>query len=92
MPTINDYSTFAFMLQGYQASDQALNSGDTNILYYGFVDRFGAWYIQEQTTSDAGNTLAWRYDKGSEAEGITFATAWAARESGTYQRWDSEFN
>lgn len=85
MGTINDYSTFAFFLQGYQASDQATNSSDSNVLYYGFVDKEGAWYIQEQTTS--GTTLAWRYAKGTSG----FTTNWALRESLTYETWNEAF-
>jgi len=85
MGTINDYARFGFLLQGYQASEQATNTTNTNIVYFGFVGREGDWYIQEQTTD--GTTLQWRYDKGDDA----FATAWAARQSGTYQQWDTEF-
>lgn len=87
MPTHADYSTFAFLLQGYNASDQAIKSTDSNVRYYGFVDAFGKWYIQEETTSDNENTFAWRYDKGDD----NFATAWSARESGTYQQYDVEY-
>jgi len=85
MGTINDFATFAFFLQGYQAVDQAQHTTDSNILYYGFVNNEGAYYIQEQTTS--GTTIAWRYDRGNS----DFSTAWDARESGSYQRWDKEF-
>ena len=87
MPTINDYSTFAFMLQGYNPADQAQRAGSTTVRYYGFVDRFGAWYIQEETSSNNNLDYAWRYDKGNDG----YAAAWTARESGTYQAFDIKY-
>jgi len=86
MPTINDYSAFAFMLQGYQVAEQDIKSDDADVRYYGFVDAFGAGYIQEETT--AGDAITWKYDKIAKGN---FSTAWSARESGTYQQWDDEF-
>lgn len=89
MGTLNDFSQFAFFLQGLQASDQAIKSTDANVAYYGFVNREGAWYIQEQTRigSGVGSTMTYRYAQGT----ANFDTNWGIREDLTYARWDTTF-
>lgn len=84
MPGNPDYSTFAFSLDGYRINDDDEKSTDPEIQYYGYSDRFGAWYIQEHNTT----LRSYRYAKGDSG----YATNYAARESLTYTRWDQAFN
>lgn len=60
--TINDLALWAFAFQGYHLSDQQENSGDPNIIYYGYIDRVGQWYIAERNITNG----TWRYIAGSE--------------------------
>lgn len=83
--TVNDYSSFAFLLKGMQPSDRAVKSTNPNVSYDGWVDRFGAWYIQEMTVS--GTTIAWRFIKGASG----YSTNWALRETFSYELWDVAF-
>ena len=48
-------------LDGYRMSDTEINMGTTVVNYYGFLNKDGAWYIQEQTVN--GIITAWRYAK-----------------------------
>ncbi len=75
---INDYAAFAFLYDGYKVNDQANKSGDDNTTYFGFLNRFGEWFIMQQVVS--GTTLTFRFVKGASG----YTTAWAAREAQTY--------
>jgi len=86
MPTHADYSSFAFHLDGYRINDDADDSSNDNIQYYGYIDRFGAWYIQKHDTT----ARTYRYAKGDS----NFSTSWdsvVTREGLTYSRWDVTF-
>ena len=82
---INDYSAFAFLYDGYKVNDQAVDSGDSNITYFGFLNKFGEWFIMKQTV--CGTTLSFRFVKGASA----YTTAWTARQAQTYDYLDVTF-
>lgn len=81
---LNDGALIAFALDGYKISDQKANAGDPTIIYNGFVNRNGGWYIMEQNTTNG----TYRYSKGNSG----YTTAFAARESGTYDYFYNVFN
>jgi len=83
--TVNDSMEFNFGYEGYKITDQAQNSGDSNITYYGFLNRYGEWYLMSQTTS--GTAVAYRYLRGSS----DYTTNWAAREALTYDYFNTIF-
>ncbi len=87
--TINDFAHFAFLLQGYQASDKDVDSVDADVNYYGYVNKFGAWYIMKEDLSVGGDAdlNSWRYAKGSSG----YSANWANREGLTYERFDEAF-
>ena len=76
--TAADAAAFGFAYEGYKVSDQAEKAGDANVVYFGFLNRRGEWFIMRQTV--AGTATDYRYVKGDSA----YTTAWAARESQTY--------
>jgi hypothetical protein len=82
---INDYAAFAFLYDGYKVNDQANHTGNDNITYFGFLNKFGEWFIMKQTTS--GTTVSFRFAKGNSA----YTTAWTARESQTFDYIDVTF-
>lgn len=82
---INDYAAFAFLYEGYKVNDQANKSGDDNTTYFGYVNRFGEWFIMRQVVS--GTTLSFRFAKGASG----YTTAFTARESQTYDYLDVIF-
>ena len=69
-------------IAGYVASDQSV-SGTTT--YFGFVDRDGNWYIQEQVVT--GDDISWRYAKGNSG----YIASWTARATLTYNFYYTEF-
>lgn len=75
---INDYAYFAFAFDGYRVSDDALNGGDANTRYFGYLHRSGEWYIMRQVRS--GTTVAYRFVKGASG----YTTAWGGREALIY--------
>ena len=75
--SIADLTHFAFALEGYKVSDEAEKTGDSDVKYYGYLNRFGEFYIMERNTS-AGT---YRFYTGTAG---TYATAFAARESLEY--------
>ena len=85
MLTHNDTASFMFSYEGYKVSDEADKAGDSTIRYYGFVNREGAWFIMKQTVS--GTTSSYRFVKGASA----YTTAWTARESQTYDYFNTIF-
>ena len=91
MGTINDYAYFHNKFQGYQISDQDIDSVDSEIFYYGYVNRAGDWYIMKEDTSVSGdaNVKSWRFAKGDIDDDYT--TQWAARESQTYADFEDTF-
>lgn len=82
---INDYAAFSFAYDGYKVNDQANNTGDANITYFGFVNKFGEWFIMRQTVS--GTTLSFRFYKGASG----YTTGWSARQTFTYDYLDVIF-
>lgn len=79
--TINDFAYFAFGFEGYKISDQAVKSSDSDVIYFGFLNKIGEWYIMEQDTSAGANSLqTFRYAKGASA----YTTAWSGKEALSY--------
>jgi hypothetical protein len=86
--TINDFMYFYTKLNNYKLSQQQVNSGDSDITYYGFIDRKGNWYIMKQDRSVSGTAeIAYTFIKGSSL----YSTNWTNRESLTYATFDSTF-
>jgi hypothetical protein len=71
--TINDLALWAFALQGYVLSDQLENSEDPNIVYYGYLNRSGQWYISERNITNG----TFRFIAGPN----DYQTNWGLRES-----------
>ena len=83
--TAADAAAFSFAYEGYKVSDEADKVGDATIRYYGFLNRAGEWFIMRQTSS--GTTSDYRFVKGDSA----YTTAWTARESQTYDYFNTIF-
>jgi len=83
--TLQDTFAFGFGYDGYKVSDQTEKSGDSNVIYFGFLNRRGEWFIMRQTVS--GVTTDYRFVKGDSA----YTTAWNARESQTYDYFNTIF-
>ena len=81
--TVNDLSHIYFALQGYQLSDQLADSSNPQIMYYGYVNREGKWYILKADDS----TGTYRFVKGDSG----YTTAWIARESASYDYFYNVF-
>jgi hypothetical protein len=75
------------IVAGYTASDQDTADGVTT--YFGFLDKEGSWYIQQQVTSgvDPAANITWRYARGDGA----YASAWAGRGGLTYALFNEVF-
>jgi len=89
MGTINDYTYFHQKQSGYQISDEDVKSSDNDITYYGYLDREGNWYIMEEDVSVSGDDdlKAWKFIKGSSG----YTTNWAARQTLTYEDFETAF-
>jgi len=88
LQTAGDLNFFGFLLDGYRVSEQASKTTDANVLYFGFVNRMGEWYIMEQDTSAGSNDLqTYRFVKGDSG----YTTAWTAREAQTYDYFYTTF-
>lgn len=86
--TINDYQGFHHKQAGYQISDQDEKASDGDIVYYGFLNQEGEWYIMEEDQSvDAGGLQEWRFIKGDSA----YTTNWAGREALSYADFQATF-
>ena len=83
--TAADAAAFGFAYEGYKVTDAANKVGDATIRYFGYLNRRGEWFIMRQTVS--GTTADYRYVKGDSA----YTTAWSARESQTYDYFDTIF-
>lgn len=83
--TAQDAFAFGVGYEGYKVSDETDKAGDSTIRYYGFVNHAGEWFIMRQTVS--GVTSDYRFVKGDSA----YTTAWAARESQTYNYFNTIF-
>ncbi len=83
MSTWNDTSGFMFAMEGYFASDLKDKAGDDTIHYYGFLNKYGNWYIIEK--SDTPGTI--RYYKGDS----DYSTAWTGRETAPYNYFHTIF-
>lgn len=86
--TINDQMYFTSKMAGYKISNKRAKAGDSDITYYGYVDRRGNWYIMKVDKSDgvAGNTT-YEFIKGASL----YSTNWTTRESLVYASFDSTF-
>lgn len=82
--SLADLAHFAFALEGYKISDEADKTGDATIKYYGYINRFGEFYIMERDTGEK----TYRYYSGIKG---TYSTAWAARETHDYETFDACF-
>lgn len=83
--TAQDAFSFGVGYEGYKVSDAANKAGDATIRYFGYVNRRGEWFILRQTVS--GTTADYRFVKGDSA----YTTAWAARETQTYDYFNTIF-
>lgn len=83
--TAADAAAFGFAYEGYKVADETDKAGDSTIRYYGFVNRRGEWFIMRQTVS--GTTTDYRFVKGDSA----YTTAWTARESQTFDYFNTIF-
>jgi len=63
-------------LNQYKAQDEAVDSVDANIEYYGFANTDGNWYILEANAT----AKTYRYCNGTTG----YAAAWVTRETNTY--------
>jgi len=59
------------IVAGYTASDQYYDGVNTTL--FGFIDKEGSWYIQQEVVT--GNSIAWRYARGSGGYAASWATA-----------------
>lgn len=84
---INDYAAFNFLYEGYKVNDQANKAADDTTTYFGFLNRFGEYFIMRQVVT--GTTLAFRFYKGPV--GVTYTTAWGGREALQYDTLDVSF-
>ena len=78
-----DNNAFNSDFSGYRNSDMKAHSTDGNKRYYGYINRWGGYFIEEQDDTNG----SWRYYRG---EG-NYTTAWAARESLVYDYFDEIF-
>ena len=86
--TLNDYMHFHAKIGGYKISNQQVKSDDADVMYYGYLDRKGAWYIMKRDGSDGGaNVITFKFIKGSSL----YSTNWTGREGLTYATFDSTF-
>lgn len=87
--TTSDYTLFLALLGGYLPTDKEVNSIDADILYYGYENGKGEWYIMEEDVSPGGGTdpVSWRFIKGDSS----YATNWTAREGLDYSRPSTAF-
>lgn len=83
MANINDYFRFALWQEGFKVSDEAENTGDSTITYFGYLNREGHYYIME--ANDTNGT--YRFVTGTSG----YATAWAARQTLSYDYFDTTF-
>lgn len=78
---LNEFTNFNAQMAGYLISD---TDDTSNPKYYGFLDKFGNWYILRENTS----TKTYRYCKGSN----DYTTNWTNRASLTYDYVSVIFN
>ncbi len=83
MATWNDTSGFMFFMEGYFYSDDKVDSVDSTISYYGFLNKYGEWYIMRKDETNGTG----RYYKGDSG----YSSAWSARESASYDYFDEIF-
>lgn len=81
---LNDGMTFEFAYEGYKLSDQLPKAADATIMYFGYVNREGEWYIAERNST----TGTYRYTRGASG----YTTAWTAREANNYDYFYNIFN
>lgn len=91
--SLNDNMNLVFGIDGMKPSDQDYKSNDANIIYFGFVNKKGEWYILKQTTSTITisstdyQNIAYRYCKGDS----DYTTNYAARQTQDYDYFNAIF-
>lgn len=78
------FSPFVSAVAGYQVSDQDVTS---SLRYFGYLNKDGNWYIMRGIKT--GNVTNYTYVKGASSS--AYATAWNARATQTYGRFDTIF-
>ena len=86
--TVNDHVYFNNKLAGYKIANQQKKAADSDITYFGYLDRRGNWYIMKRDASDGGaGIITFEFIKGS----TLYSTNWGNRESLTYAPFDETF-
>lgn len=86
--TLNDNLSAVFGYQGYYPVDQALKSSATTTVYFSFINKQAQWFIMERNTAAGANSLiTTRFYRGS----TDYDTAWAARETFTFGKYNAIF-
>jgi len=86
--TLNDSQLFESRLAGYKLQQQQVNSGDSDITYYGYINRKGEWYIMRIDRTVSGSVeIAYDFIKGASL----YSTNWTNRESLSYTTFDATF-
>lgn len=78
MPSVTDNFSFNEDFNGYRISDEMDHSVDSEIRYYGFINRVGDYYIMERNSTTG---VTYRYYHSTES---SYTAAWTLRESLTY--------
>jgi len=81
--TLNDLAYMHFLVQGYFVSDRLPKAGDETIIYNGYINRKGAFYILKENTANG----TYRYYRGEE----NYVTYWGLREELTYKYYYEVF-
>ncbi len=86
--TINDLIAIHYAHADFKIADDQEHSTDSDIRYYGYLNRAREWYIMQRDRSPSGVTKnAYRFVKG----GSGYAAAWAGREGLPYDLYDATF-
>jgi len=78
-----DTAAFNSDFSGYRVADQKVGVADPNIMYYGYLNQFGDYYIMENNTTDG----TYRFVRGTG----NYSAAFALRESLDYDYVDAIF-
>ena len=72
MHDVNDLNAFNADFNGYRLSDrkQGTGPGKTSIVYYGYINQYGDYYIMANNTTDG----TYRFFKGSGSYTTAFVS------------------
>ena len=89
MQTVNDHKYFNAKHEGYQVSDEDVDSVDADTTYTLYVNRLGEWYIMKEDITVGGDAdlKVWRFIKGDSDS----STSWAGREGLSYATFQATF-